>query len=253
MRESRPGTTALDVLTAPVTVLVGNFGTGKSEIAVNLALAMRARGDEVTLVDLDLVKPYFRSRLMKADLEQLGIAVITPQGDRYFADLPILVPEVRGAVARSHAGGGRTILDVGGDDVGARVLGSLPGLGEASRTDVVFVVNGNRPFAETCPAVVTMIREIEAAAHIGITGLIANTHLIDETTPETVAAGLALADEVSAATGLPILFGVALGRILPALAATSTDHHELPWLAIERFITVPLELRAPANRRRFPI
>ncbi|NCO69246.1 MAG: P-loop NTPase, partial [Acidobacteria bacterium] len=57
MRESRPGTTALDVLTAPVTVLVGNFGTGKSEIAVNLALAMRARGDEVTLVDLDLVKP----------------------------------------------------------------------------------------------------------------------------------------------------------------------------------------------------
>jgi hypothetical protein len=70
-----------------------------------------------------------------------------PQDDRFYADLPIVVPEVRGAIGRAMAGYGRAILDVGGADVGSRVLGSIPGLGDPERADVLFIVNGNRPFA----------------------------------------------------------------------------------------------------------
>ena len=146
--------TALDTLTAPVTVLVGHFGAGKSEIAVNLAFGWRERGDTVAVVDLDVVKPYFRSRLVRDEMQARGITLVVPQDDRFYADLPIVVPEVRGAIGRAMAGQGRAILDVGGADVGSRVLGSIPGLDDPALADIVFVVNGNRPFAETPDAVI---------------------------------------------------------------------------------------------------
>lgn len=241
-------TTAYDTLTAPVTVLVGHFGAGKSEIAVNLAFGWRARGEQVSVIDLDLVKPYFRSRLLRDDMEAQGITLVVPENDRFYADLPILVPEARGAVGQALATRRRIIMDVGGSDVGARVLGALPGLSDPALTDVLFVVNGNRPFAETPAAVITMLREIERVSRLRPTGLVANTHLMDETTPETVAAGLALADEVSRETGIPLRFGAALARLTSDPAPL--NHRGLPWLPLTRLITPPLELRPHGMRRR---
>jgi len=76
--------TALETLTAPVTVLVGHFGAGKSEIAVNLAFGWRERGEAVAVVDLDVVKPYFRSRLLRDEMQARGITLVAPQGDRFY-------------------------------------------------------------------------------------------------------------------------------------------------------------------------
>src|SRR5271157_5217550 len=87
-----------------ITILVGHFGSGKSELAVNFAFASKARGLDVTLCDLDVVKPYFRCRLVKADLEQAGILLVAPAGEQFYADLPIVIPAVRGAIQRAHAG-----------------------------------------------------------------------------------------------------------------------------------------------------
>ena len=240
--------TAYEVLTAPVTVLVGHFGSGKSEIAVNLAFGWQARGQQVSVFDLDLVKPYFRSRLLREDLVARGIALVVPEDDRFYADLPILVPEARGAVGQAVATHRRIIMDVGGSDIGARVLGSLPGLSDPALTDVLFVVNGNRPFAESPAAVVSMLRDIERVSRLRVTGLVANTHLMEETTPETVAAGLALADQVAALTGIPLRFGAVLERL--AGRAAGLNHGALPWLPLTRLITPPLDLRPHGMRRR---
>src|SRR5512135_3405754 len=102
-----------EMVKSPVTILVGHFGSGKSEIAVNLAFRLRAGGDAVSLVDLDVVKPYFRSRGLIDDLEAQGVEVIAPRGEFAHADLPIVVPEVRAAVGRATAGLRRVIIDAG--------------------------------------------------------------------------------------------------------------------------------------------
>jgi hypothetical protein len=240
--------TAYEVLTAPVTVLVGHFGAGKSEIAVNLAFGWQARGQQVSVIDLDLVKPYFRSRLLREDMQARGIALVVPENDRFYADLPILVPEARGAVGQAVATHRRIIMDVGGSDVGARVLGALPGLSDPALTDVLFVVNGNRPFAESPAAVIAMLRDIERVSRLRVTGLVANTHLMEESTPAIVAAGLSLADEVSAETGIPVRFAAMLDRLCDGVA--SLNHRGLPRLPLTRLITPPLELRPHGSRRR---
>jgi hypothetical protein len=241
--------TALETLTAPVTVLVGHFGAGKSEIAVNLAFGWRARGGAVTVVDLDVVKPYFRSRLLRDEMQARGITLVVPQDDRFYADLPIVVPEVRGAVGRAMAGEGRALVDVGGADVGARVLGSIPGLDDSSLTDVIFVVNGNRPFAESPDAVIGMLRDIERVSKLRVTGLAANTHLMNETTGATVTAGLDLAHAVSRGTGLPVRFWAMLAH----LAADPSGFSPLPWLPLTRQIITPLDPRPHGLRRRSSI
>ncbi|MEW5984143.1 MAG: cobalamin biosynthesis protein CbiA [Acidobacteriota bacterium] len=238
-----------DVLSAPITVLVGHFGAGKTEIAVNLALGWRERGEAVSIVDLDLVKPYFRTRLLREEFAARGIDLVVPPDDRLYADLPILVPEVRGAVGRAAAGGRRVIMDVGGADVGARVLGAVGGLTDSRLADVLFIVNGNRPFAETAADVIRVVREVEAASRLSVTGLVANTHLMDETTPAVVEAGLALAEEVGAELGVPVRFWVALDRLVGD-ADASPDGRGLPVLAVKRRITPPLEWRARGAHRR---
>jgi hypothetical protein len=248
MNQTAGRLTAYEVLTAPVTVLVGHFGAGKSEIAVNLAFGWRSRGQQVSVIDLDLVKPYFRSRLLRDDMQAQGITLVVPENDRFYADLPILVPEARGAVGQAIASHRRIIMDVGGSDVGARVLGALPGLSDPALTDVLFVVNGNRPFAETPAAVISMLRDIERVSRLRATGLVANTHLMEETTPETVAAGLALADEVSTQTGIPVRFAAILDRLRDD--AAGLNHRGLPWLPLTRLITPPLEIRPHGQRRR---
>jgi hypothetical protein len=240
--------TAYEALTAPVTVLVGHFGAGKSEIAVNLAFGWRERGQQVSVIDLDLVKPYFRARLLREDMQAQGITLVVPENDRFYADLPILVPEARGAVGQAVATHRRIIMDVGGSDMGARVLGALPGLSDPALTDVLFVVNGNRPFAESPAAVISMLRDIERVSRLTVTGLVANTHLMEETTADTVAAGLALADQVASHTGIPLRFAAVLARLGDSVA--SLNHRGLPWLPLTRLITPPLELRPHGSRRR---
>lgn len=244
---TRQPVSAFDALRAPVTLLVGHFGAGKSEISLNLAFGWRQRGLDVTLVDLDLVKPYFRSRLLRDEMTAQGIRVVLPEDDRVFADLPIVVPGARAVAAGADHDGRKSIVDVGGAGVGARVLGSVPALRDPATTDVLFVVNGNRPFAETPADIVRMLREVETAARVTVTGLVANTHLIDETTPDVVEAGLRLAADVSSATGLPTRFWAALADV----AASSPDLGSgLPLLPVTRYITPPIGWRTGGARRR---
>jgi CobQ/CobB/MinD/ParA nucleotide binding domain len=225
---------AFEILTAPILILVGHFGSGKSEIALNLAFGMRERGRDVSVVDLDVVKPYFRVRLAREELQAKGIRLVAPEGDRFYADLPIIVPEVRGALSRDDNTNARVIVDAGGDDLGAKAFGAMANLVDRERAELLFIVNTRRPFADTQEGLLGMLREVEAAAHATVTGLVANTHLMEETTPEIVRGGLAAARELSAATGIPVRFCTALRRLVGSLADL-----DCPLLPIDRHVLPP--------------
>lgn len=221
--------------TKPVVLFVGNYGSGKSEVSVNFALAMARRGVRVRLADLDLVNPYFRSREAKETLEAQGVGVVLPPEALLHADLPILTPEVKGLVQRPD---GLAVIDVGGDDVGATVLSSLAGAFAAGAAfELLQVVNHLRPFTDTVDGVVRILGEIERAARLRVTGLVSNSHLMDETTVETVYEGLALARAVGARLGLPVRFVTAPAEVAPALDEARLGG--VPVLPLTRWLLPP--------------
>lgn len=216
------------------TLIVGHFGSGKSEVAVNLALELRARGLDISLADLDLVNPYFRSREAIDLLESHGINVVVPPRGQLNADLPILVPQVRSLLM---AGTSYGILDVGGDDVGSRVLGSMNDALGRGGYRVLMVINGLRPFSDTPEGCIRVMQEIEASARIPMTGLVSNAHMMEATDLETVLAGFELTSRVAELTGLPLEFVTAPEELAEEVrgrtgAEVLSIHRHLlpPWL-----------------------
>lgn len=222
-----------------VIIIVGGYGSGKSEISINLARHCVSRQsmseNPVSIVDLDIINPYFRSREASAELEKLGIKVLNPQGGQFYADLPIILPEIKGAIKDRD---GTIILDVGGDDSGARVLSTLAEAFTPDNYELMLVLNANRPFTSNVEGCIKMINEIETASRLSFTGLIANTHLMDETTPDDIITGLNLAHKVSDKTKLPIRF---LSITNEVLAKVSPDLFDVPVLPLNRSLLKPWE------------
>jgi len=187
-----------------IIIVVGGFGSGKTEVSVNLAKYLyHTAGGAVTIADLDLVNPYFRTREALTEMEALGIKVITPRGGQFYADLPILLPEIKGAI---DVGVNRLILDVGGDAQGARALGSLSGEFKPGDYTMLMVLNSRRPLTSDLPGCLKTMARIERSAKLKFTWLISNSHMIEETDSEVISEGYILAQEVSRATGLPLAF-----------------------------------------------
>ncbi len=215
---------ALESIDKRVIIFTGNYGSGKTEVSVNYTLAL-AEGDEpVSIVDLDIVNPYFRCREAIAPLEQAGVEVITPRGETFASELPIILPEVRGAIRR---GEGNVVLDVGGDDVGARVLSGFAA-DLAERAELLLVLNARRPFTDTVEGALGIIREIEAASRLSVTGLVSNTHLMENTTAQTVQEGLALARDVGAALDVPLRFVAVMQEVADQLTEQGLSEADLP-------------------------
>jgi RecA/RadA recombinase len=224
-----------------VILIVGNYGSGKTEVAVNLAIRLAAQ-QSVAIADLDIVNPYFRCREARAEMESFGIRVINPQGDFHSADLPIILPEIRGAV---QGEAGLLIFDVGGDDVGARVLSSLADVFTDRAYSMLQVLNARRPFTDTAAGAMKIKVEIEAASRLRVTGLISNTHLLEETDAATVLDGLRLAREVGAAAGLPVAFVTANEDLRDSFETSAVD---CPVLWIRRRMLPPWKLKSMTDR-----
>jgi hypothetical protein len=225
------------VFTRRVSLVVGHFGSGKTEIALNGALAAAESGVRVALVDLDFVKPYFRSRAARAVLADAGVELVAPVGEHFYADLPILVPQVRSLLREPDR---QIILDVGGDDTGSRVVGSLSDLIWPDEVDCLLVLNFRRPFTPDPEGAVVMAREIEAAARVRLTGLISNTHLLGETTAEVVLEGMAMAEETGRRLGLPVRAVTVDEELIAALAAAELP---CPVVALRRIVLPPFDPR----------
>ncbi len=186
-----------------VRIFVGPYGSGKTEVAIERAQAWAATGRRVSIVDLDLVNPYFRSRELTEALEAEGITVVAPAGELRDADLPIITPQVRGCLSDP---GVLAVLDVGGDDAGARALSQFAPAIPQDGYEMFFVVNDRRPWTGTVAGIRTVIRRIEAAARLRVTALVSNPNLGEETTPEVVAQGHALVTAAADELGLPVAF-----------------------------------------------
>lgn len=221
-------------------VIVGNYGSGKTEVSINLAVDRKRAGLNVGIADLDLVNPYFRTREARITLTELGINVILPPEQYLQADLPVLSPVIAGMIRDS---GDMMILDVGGDDVGATVLSSLADAFRGKSLHMLQVINPMRPNTSTVAGCLKMCRDIEKAAQLKITGLIGNANLIDETSAEDIYSGYEFARAVSEESGLPLEFITASQELLPEIDIKRFDCAVLPiarqlvppWLKVSQF------------------
>ena len=169
-------------------VLTGNYGSGKTEIALNLAFQEIRKHAVTTLVDLDIVNPYFRSGEKAEELRKAGIRVLMPTFALTTVDIPALPAEIQ-SVFETPAD--RVIFDVGGDDTGAAALGRYyPSfMSRRAETSVWMVVNCMRPLTQTTEAILEMAGRIQQRGRLALNGFINNTNLANRTTPEMIMEG----------------------------------------------------------------
>jgi len=216
-----------------IVIIVGNFGSGKTEVAVNLAVHRKRSGIDVRIADLDLVNPYFRTREARKPLAELGIEVVLPPEKYLQADLPILSPAIAGLIRRPSQ---LTLIDAGGNDVGATVLASLADPFRKKRVHMLQVVNPYRPFTDTVAGCLRMRDQIEKASKMSITGIIGNANLIDETTVEDIYKGYDFVKALSDQSLLPLEFITASVELLPEI---DVERFSCPVLPIERQLVPP--------------
>lgn len=185
-------------------IFIGAYGSGKSEIAVNAARIMKEEKPEqkVLLADLDIVNPFYRSADAARRLENLNIRVICPSFANSNVDVPALSGEMY-AIFDDDAYVG--VYDIGGEDLGANVLGTLTGRLKGFSSNLFMVVNTLRPFTSTPEQIAEMTALLESSAKMKISGYINNTNLLSETTPDSIIDGDAMILEASKLTGSPLL------------------------------------------------
>ena len=186
-----------------LTLLCGHYGSGKTNVAVNLAFYLKEQYNNVVVADLDIVNPYFRTKDSMADFKARGIELICSEYANTNVDIPALPADMyRLTVDKSIT----AVIDVGGDDRGAYALGRLvPEIKAEDNFDMLMVINGFRPLTPDAESTIEVMREIETACGLKFTGLVNNSNIGDETTTEDIIKSIGYANEVSFASGLPIV------------------------------------------------
>ncbi|MCR5611938.1 MAG: ParA family protein [Clostridiales bacterium] len=195
-------------------VIIGNFGSGKTELALNMAFDGAKRGEKVTLVDIDVINPYFRSTERKADLEAAGIRLISPNFTSSGVEVPSIPPEIFSVFSDNSD---LVIFDVGGDPVGSIAMGQYYGyFKELENFEVWYVINVRRPLSSGADENLEMIDKIHGVSRLNITGLINNTNLAHESGAEDLVYGYGVTKEVSERSGLPVIGTMGTESILDA-------------------------------------
>ena len=185
-----------------ITLFAGHYGSGKTNIAVNYAIAMAREGKDVCIADLDIVNPYFRTKDSAARLSEAGVTLISPQFANTNVDLPALPAETYRLVQDKSIYG---VMDIGGDDRGAYALGRyVDAIKAENNYRMVFVANCYRPLTPTAEEALEVMREIETACGLKFTDIINNSNLGPETTAETVQDSMDYIQKLSQLSGLPV-------------------------------------------------
>ncbi len=185
-----------------VTLLCGHYGSGKTNVAVNMAYDLKSQYDDVVIADLDIVNPYFRTKDSKDDLEKRGITLISSEYAGTNVDIPAMPQQMYMITDNKDL---HAVIDVGGDDRGALALGRLvPSIIEENDYEMLFVINWYRPLTRDAESTLEVMREIEEACKCKFTAIVNNSNLGNETTAEDVLNSVPYANEVSKITGLPI-------------------------------------------------
>lgn len=189
----------------PLTVVVGHYGAGKTNFAVNLAIDLAEAGYAVSVIDLDVVNPYFRASEQRAVLEAHGVRLVAP----VFAEAgtSLDVPSLTGQIAPAMQGAGEgsfVIVDAGGDDVGATALGRFARYASERDYAMLYVANRFRNLVQDPADALENLREIEAASHLRATAIVNNSHLKGATTPQAIGQGVEYAAELSSLANVPL-------------------------------------------------
>lgn len=190
-----------------ITIITGHYGSGKTNVSVNLALELAKSGEKVTVVDLDIVNPYFRTADFKELFEQNGVTLVSSM----YANTNLDIPAISFDVERIATEDGYLIIDVGGDDAGATALGRYhePFMRFKDNIDMLYVINCYRYMTRFSSEALELFEEIEKTARFKHTGIINNSNLGTMTTKETVLNSFKFAKEVCDGTGLPLIFNTA--------------------------------------------
>ena len=205
-----------------LTILCGHYGSGKTNVAVNIATELRKACDTVTVADLDIVNPYFRTKDSAAFFEEQGIRLICSAYANSNVDIPALPQEM---YALTDDRSMTAVLDIGGDDRGALVLGRLaPKILAEDDYEMLMVINRYRPLTRDAASTLEVMAEIEYAGGIRFTGLINNSNLGELTTAEDVLASREYAEEISRLSGLPLVMTSVRADLAPAVEG------KMPWV-----------------------
>lgn len=186
-----------------LTLLCGHYGSGKTNIAVNMAMDLRRRKERVAVADLDIVNPYFRTKDSSDDFSHAGIRLICSSFANSNLDLPAMPQDLYAITDDKNLS---VILDIGGDDRGALALGRIaPAVMQENDYEMLMVINGRRPLTPDAESTVEVMREIECACGIGFTGIINNTNLGEETTADVVLGSIPYAEATAKLSGLPLV------------------------------------------------
>ena len=198
-------------------VLIGNFGSGKSEISINFALNARQEDKKTVLVDLDIVNPYFRSAERKDMLEENGVKLHYPIYAMTSVEATSIPPDIYSVFIDDHE---TVMFDVGGDPAGAVALGQYNrNFDELESLEVLYVINCMRPLSSSVEENVELLNAIQRTSRLTITGLINNTNLSHETTAEALLEGYDVIIEVSKITHIPVVMTVATGEVIDEFEA----------------------------------
>ena len=194
-------------------IIIGAYGSGKSEISVNLALKMRKENpsDKVLLADLDIVNPFYRSSDANKVLEENDIRLISPMYANSNVDAPVLSGEVYVIFDDDSY---RGVFDIGGEDMGATILGSMKTRLDNTDAELIMAVNTRRPFTSTADEIIIMASELQEASKMKITGFINNTNILEQTTPSDILEGEKILLEVSQKTGIPLVMTTVMEGVM---------------------------------------
>ena len=185
-----------------LTLLCGHYGSGKTNVAINMALEIKKSFSNVVIADLDIVNPYFRTKDSAKALEKAGIRLIASEYAGTNVDIPAMPQEM---YSLTHDRSAKAVVDIGGDDRGALALGRLsPAIIEENDYEMLLVINKFRPLTPDAESTLEVMREIELAGGLKFTAIVNNSNLGIETTAEDVLGSLEYAQEVADITGLPV-------------------------------------------------
>lgn len=199
----RKGACLINMPGKRITIICGHYGCGKTNLTLNLALEKAQAGEKVTVVDLDIVNPYFRSSEYRALLEEKGVGLIAPVFAGTTLDTPTLPPELSSIFDESA---GSVLIDAGGDDAGVTALGGLHDRLEDAGYDMLYVINRYRALSQQPEEAAALLREIEGACRLRAGGIVNNSHLGLETQMADVRNALPFAQKTAGLTGLPLLY-----------------------------------------------
>lgn len=208
-----------------IRIITGHYGSGKSELSVNMVTKLKEDHDKVAIVDLDIANPYFRSREKQDAMEELGIKVYHNSfGYDITQDLPALSAAIREPLENKDF---TVVVDAGGDDSGARVLNQFRKYFLGDDCEMVFVINANRRETSTVEGCLDHLDRIQMETGLQVDAIINNTHLLSETTAADIKKGYALATEVGKVLDIPVIASYCNEKILKNIKEEELDGIEV--------------------------